>query len=109
MCPLRMLFSGIRASADSSRMVISARDISRLKIALLRLFLIDAARQKSRPSVDFPEPGRPATITICPAWSPLVSSSRSVRPVGTPRRVPSWLEIASISSRVASMISLSGA
>ena len=54
MLPLRMWLSGIFASADSSRMVISLRVISREKITLVMLWWIDADRQKSRPSVDFP-------------------------------------------------------
>ena len=66
MLPLRMWLSGIFASADSSRMVISLRVISREKITLVMLWWIDADRQKSRPSVDFPMAGRPATITIWP-------------------------------------------
>ena len=82
--PLRMWLSGTRASADSSRMVISERVISRLKKQLAMLLWIDAARQKSRPSVDFPIAGRAATMIIWPACRPLVRSSRSAKPVGTP-------------------------
>ena len=52
MPPLRMWLSGTLASADSSRMVISERDISRLKITDVWLLAIDAARQKSSASVD---------------------------------------------------------
>ena len=106
--PLRMWLSGIFASAESSRIVISLLDISRLKITLVRLLWIDAARQKSSASVDLPTAGRAATITIWPPEKPLISSSRSAKPVGTPLVVPSLLEIASISSRVASMIADSG-
>src|SRR6478672_2639488 len=80
--PLRMLFSGILASADSRRIVISLLDISRLKKQLVRLLWIDAARQKSSASVDLPTAGRAATITIWPPPKPLVSSSRSANPVG---------------------------
>ena len=109
MPPLRMWLSGTFASAESSRIVISERDISRLKITEVWLLAMDAARQKSSASVDFPTAGRAATMTIWPPWKPLTSSSRSAKPVGTPRMLPSWLEIASISSRVASMIALSGA
>ena len=47
MLPLRMWLSGIFASAESSRMVISLRVISREKITLVMLWWIDAARQKS--------------------------------------------------------------
>ena len=43
-------------------MVISLRVISREKITLAMLWWIDAARQKSRPSVDLPIAGRAATI-----------------------------------------------
>ena len=64
MFPLRMWFSGIFASAASNRMVISLRVISSEKITLLMLWWIDAARQKSSPSVDLPIAGRAATITI---------------------------------------------
>ena len=52
--PLRMWLSGTFASADSSRMVISERVISRLKKQLVRLLWIDAARHRSRARVDFP-------------------------------------------------------
>src|SRR6478735_11510018 len=55
--PLRMLFSGIFASAESRRMVISVLDISRLKKQLVRLLWIDAERQKSSASVDLPTAG----------------------------------------------------
>ena len=109
MLPLRRWLSGIFASAESSRMVISLRVISREKITLAMLWWIDAARQKSRPSVDFPIAGRAAMITIWPGCRPLVSSSRSAKPVGTPIMSPSRLLIASISSSADSMISLSGA
>jgi hypothetical protein len=84
-------------------------DISRLNRTLVRLLWIDADRQKSSARVDLPTAGRAATITICPPENPLSSSSRSANPVGTPPVVPSLLEIASISSRVASMIEESGA
>ena len=46
--PLRMWLSGTFASADSSRIVISERVISRLKKQLVRLLWIDAARHRSR-------------------------------------------------------------
>ena len=82
--PLRMWLSGTLASAESRRIVISERVISRLKKQLARLLWIDAARQMSRPRVDFPMAGRPATMIIWPACSPLVRSSRSAKPVGTP-------------------------
>ena len=50
--PERMWCSGTRASADSSRMVISLRLISREKIAVASLCLIDADRAKSSASVE---------------------------------------------------------
>ena len=50
--PLRMWLSGTRASAESRRMVISVRVISRLKKQLAMLLWIDAARQMSRPRVE---------------------------------------------------------
>ena len=62
--PLRMWLSGTFASADNSRIEISERVISRLKKTLVRLFWIDAARQKSRASVDFPMAGLAATMII---------------------------------------------
>ena len=79
-----MWLSGTFASAESSRIVISVRVISRLKKTLVRLLWIEAARQKSRARVDFPMAGRAATMIICPECRPLVSSSRSAKPVGTP-------------------------
>ena len=50
--PLRMWLSGIRASADSSRMVISVRLISSEKMQLVSPCLIDADRAMSSPSVE---------------------------------------------------------
>ena len=47
-----------------------------------------------------PTPGRAAMTTICPACRPLVSSSRSRIPVGTPRAVPPREAMASSSSIV---------
>jgi len=47
----------------------------------------------------FPRPGRPATTMSWPACRPLVSSSRSRKPVGTPNSSPPRLPIASISLR----------
>ena len=82
--PLRMWLSGTFASAESSRMVISDLVISRLKKTLVRLLWIDAARHRSRAIVDFPTAGRAATMIIWPACRPLVRSSRSAKPVGTP-------------------------
>ena len=52
MWPLRMWLSGIFASADSSRMVISVRVISRLKITEAWLLWMLAARHRSRASVE---------------------------------------------------------
>ena len=51
-CPVRMECSGTLASADSSRMVISLRLISRLKIAAVRPCLIEQARARSSASVE---------------------------------------------------------
>ena len=51
-CPVRMVDNGTRASADSSRMVISLRPISRLNSTVLMLFLMAAARAKSSASVE---------------------------------------------------------
>ncbi len=82
--PLRIALSGTLASADSSRIVISERVISREKKQLVRLFWIDAARHRSRARVILPMAGLAATITICPECRPLVRSSRSAKPVGTP-------------------------
>ena len=59
-----------------------------------------AERAKSIPSVDFPMPGRAATMIIWPACRPLVTSSRSVNPVGTPKDTPPREAMASISSIV---------
>ena len=50
--PLRMWLSGTFASAESRRIMISERVISRLKKTLVRLLWIDAARQKSRARVE---------------------------------------------------------
>ncbi len=47
-----MWLSGTFASAESSRIVISERVISRLKKQLVRLLWIDAARHRSRASVE---------------------------------------------------------
>ncbi len=52
MLPLRMWLSGTFASAESRRIVISERVISRLKNTLVRLFWIDAARHRSRARVE---------------------------------------------------------
>ena len=50
--PVRMWCSGTRASADSSRMVISLRLISSEKMQVAMLFLMAADRAMSRPSVE---------------------------------------------------------
>ena len=52
MWPLRMWLSGIFASADSSRMVISLRVISRLKMTEAWLWWMLAARHRSSASVE---------------------------------------------------------
>jgi hypothetical protein len=59
MCP-----SGIDASADRSRMVISIWLISSEKMTEVRPFLIDADRARSRANVLFPIPGLAATMII---------------------------------------------
>ena len=56
-----MWCSGTRASAESSRMVISVRPISREKMQVARPCLIAAERAKSRPSVLLPSAGRAAS------------------------------------------------
>ena len=58
--PVRIVCNDTLASADSSRMVISFRPISRLKNAVLSPFLMAAERAKSRARVDLPgaRPGR---------------------------------------------------
>ena len=66
--PLRMWLSGMRASADSSRMVISVRLISSEKITLVRPCLIDAARAMSRPRVEL--------------WVGIIASTGEVQMVG---------------------------
>jgi hypothetical protein len=86
-------------------MVISLRPISRLKNAVLRPFLMAAARAKSNASVDFPTAGLAAMTIIWPGCRPLVRESRSAKPVGTPVIAPPRLPIASISSRAPGMMS----
>ncbi len=108
MLPVRMWCIGTCASADSSRMTISLRLISREKITLVSPCLMDAARHTSIPRVDFPIDGRAARITSCPGCSPLVRESRSVNPVGTPTISPSRLEIASISVSASFITALRG-
>jgi len=103
--PVRMADSGTRASADSSRMVISLRPISRLNSTVAMPCLMAAARAKSSASVDFPMAGLAAMTTIWPGCRPLVRVSRSEKPVGTPVRTPPRLPMASISSSAPGMIS----
>src|SRR5687768_8936609 len=50
--PLRMELRAIRASAESSRIVISDLVISKLKKTLVMLLWIDAARHRSRARVE---------------------------------------------------------
>ena len=88
-------------------MVISLRPISRLKNAVVSCVLIAAARAKSRASVDLPIAGRAAMTIIWPGCSPLVSESRSAKPVGTPVIPPPRLPMASISSSAPGMMSAS--
>ncbi len=106
--PLRMICRGTDASAESSRIAISLLPISSEKRIDGRSWWIDAARAKSSASVDLPIAGRAATMIICPGWKPLVSSSRSAKPVGTPVNLPSVCLAASISSIAAVTASVSG-
>ncbi len=89
-------------------MAISLRPISREKITLGRLLLMEQARAKSSASVDLPMAGRAAMTIIWPGCRPLVRESRSVKPVGTPDICPLREPMASISSRAPSMMSPSG-
>ena len=93
-----MLLRPTRASADNIRMVISERLISSEKITEVLPSVIDAWRAISRPSVDLPTAGLAASTIILPGCNPLVSESKSLKPVLTPS-APTPLEIASISSR----------
>jgi hypothetical protein len=61
--PCRMCCSGTRASADSSRMVISVRLISSENITDAWPFWIDAARARLRARMLLPTPGLAATMT----------------------------------------------
>ena len=83
-------------------MVISVRLISSEKTAVACLCLIAAARAMSRPRVDLPTAGRAATTIIWPGCRPLVSSSSSMNPVGTPIISSVRPEATSISSSVSS-------
>ena len=56
----------------------------------------------------FPTPGLAATMIIWPGCRPLVTSSSSTKPVGTPRAIPPCDAIASISSIVGCSRSSSG-
>ena len=99
--PLRSFCRCTRASADSRRMVISLRLISSEKTTDVMPCLIDADRAMSMPIVDLPMAGRAARTIIWPGCRPLVSRSRSEKPVGTPiMPSPRW-PAASISSTVA--------
>ncbi len=62
--PERISDSLIFASADSSRITISDLLISSEKMTLANRCLIEHDRMKSKPSVDFPTPGRAATMII---------------------------------------------
>ena len=103
--PLRRSCSWICASADSTRIVISVRLISREKIAVACLCRIAAARAMSRPMVDLPTAGRAAMTIIWPGCRPWVSSSSSMNPVGTPIISSVRPEATSISFRVSSSTS----
>ena len=106
--PVRIACNGTRDSAESSRMVISLRLISRLNMTVVSPCFSDAARARSKASVDFPMAGLAAITTIWPACRPLVSESRSLNPVGTPVITPPREPIASISSSAPGMMSASG-
>ncbi len=106
--PLRMLWSGTDASADSRRIAISLRPISRLKKIDGMSYLMLAARAKSSANVDLPSAGRAATMMSWPGCRPLVSASRSAKPVGTPVIWPSLPLAASISSMATVTASVSG-
>ena len=97
--PERRSFSFTRASAENSRIMMSCLLISREKITVGACCRIAAERAKSIASVDLPEPGRPATTTICPGCSPCNISSNCSNPVGTPP-LPSLTWIRSSSSIV---------
>ena len=98
--PLRRSWSWMVASADRMRMVISVRLISSENTAVAMLCLIAAARAMSMPRVDLPTAGRAAMTIIWPGCRPLVSSSSSMKPVGTPIISSVRPEAASISSIV---------
>ena len=106
--PLRMDCSGTEASADSRRMAISLRPISREKTTTGRSWWIAAARAKSSASVDLPMAGRAARMIIWPGCRPLVRASSWAKPVGTPIICPSRPFAASISSTAAVTASESG-
>ncbi len=106
--PARMSASRIRASADSSRMTISDLLISSENTTLVRPCFTEHDLAKSSPSVDLPNPGRAATTIICPGCRPLVTASRSAKPVGTPSATPPREAMASISSIVGWSSSSSG-
>ena len=107
MRPPRIFCSGTDDSALRIFITISVRLISREKNTVARSLWMAAARQTSRAKVDFPTPGRAATMTIWPGWRPLVRVSSSVKPVGTPDSASPEFAMASISSKVGSMSSLS--
>src|SRR4029078_13448084 len=83
---LRMWLSGTFASAESSRLVISERVISRLKKQLLMLLAIEAARHRSSARVDLPMAGRAATMIIWALWGPLVEAARWAQRGGAAER-----------------------
>ena len=91
-------------SAESMRIAISWLLISREKMSEVIPCFMDAERQKSRASVDLPMAGRAATMIICPPCRPWVSSSRSVKPVGTPLSLPWFFSMSSRALRMSELI-----
>ena len=91
-------------SAESMRIAISCELISSEKIRDVMPCFMDAERQKSRASVDLPMAGRAATMIIWPPCRPWVSSSRSVKPVGTPLSLPLFFSMSSSVLRTSELI-----
>ena len=91
-------------SAESIRIAISCELISSEKMSDVMPCFMDAERQKSRASVDLPIAGRAATMIIWPPCRPWVSSSRSVKPVGTPLSLPWFFSMSSRAMRISVLI-----
>ena len=62
--------------------------ISRLNTATARFFWSAACSAMPRARAVLPMLGRAATTTMFPAWSPPMTLSRSMNPVGTPTTPP---------------------